>query len=506
MTPLVVGLDSSTQSTKAIAFDPSGTPVAEGRAPVTILNPRLGRFEQDPDEWVSAAHTALRGCMEGIDPARVEGLAISNQRETIAFLDAEGRPVRPAMVWLDERSGGEVRALSQSFGADRIHAISGRPPDLTPCLYRIEWLRRNEPEHFAATRLFADVQTVLVRALAGGEARTGWISADPMGLIDMEAKAWSEPLMQAVGIDATRLPAIHPPGTLLGHLTPEAATASGLPAGCPVFAAGGDGQLAGLGTNCTDPARAYVNLGTAVVSGVWSPDYATDRAWRTELAAQGEGYILETCLRSGAFLVNWFVDRFVPGGATPATFERLEAEASALPIGAEGVMVQPFWSGAMDPHWDVDARGVVLGLSGSHSPAHIYRAILEGITMWQARATASVERVTGSAVDHYVAIGGGANSALWRQMLADAGGRPVRVSDTVEASALGAAMIAAAGAGWHPSIEAAAAAMAGETRATDPDPATAERWAALSDIHAGLYEATAETNRRLVAFAAEGAR
>jgi xylulokinase len=500
--PLVIGLDSSTTATKAIAWDAAGAAVAEGRAPVALDNPRLGWFEQDPEDWRSAARAVLADCLAGLDPARVQGLAVSNQRETVAFLDAEGRAVRPAITWIDERARTQVRTVPEAVGAERIHAITGRWPDLTPCLYRIAWVRENERDAFAATRTVADVQTVLVRDLCGGPPRTGWASADPMGLFDLREKAWSAPLLAAVGLDAGRLPEPHPPGTPLGAVTAEAAAATGLPEGCPVFAGGGDGQLAGLGAGCTMPERAYVNLGTAVVSGVWSPDCLIDRGWRTEIAGQGEGYILETCLRSGTFLVNWLVERVMGAAGDPGVFDRLEAEARGLPIGSDGVMVLPYWSGVMDPHWDVDARGAILGLSGSHGQAHLHRAILEGITLTQAAATAAQEAATGRPVEHYVAIGGGARSALWRQMLADASGRPVRVSGTVEASALGAGMIAAYGAGWFGSIEEAAAAMAGETTEVAPDPTTAERYAELSAIHAGLYDATAETSRRLVAFAA----
>ena len=500
--PLVIGLDSSTTGTKAVAWDPRGAAVAEGRAPVAMANPSLGRFEQDPEEWWSAACVALRRCLSDVSPERIEGLAISNQRETVAFLDAEGRSVRPAMVWLDERARGEVHAMAARMGAE-IHRVTGRPPDLTPCLYRLEWMRLNEPDLYRATACFADVQTVLVGHLAGGPPRTGWISADPLGLLDLQAKDWSPMLLDALELTPDRLPAIHPPGTELGRVTSEAAQATGLRAGTPIFAAGGDGQLAGLGTGCTRPDRAYVNLGTAVVSGVWSPLYRVDRAWRTEIAAQGEGYILENCLRSGTFLVDWFARRFAGGGGCGAgVLDRLEREASALPIGSEGVMVQPYWSGVMDPHWDVDALGVILGLGGSHGPAHIYRAILEGITLDQVLRTRATERALGAPIDHYVAIGGGAASPLWRRMLADASGKPVRVGGTLEASALGAGMIAAFGAGWHGSIVAASEAMAGKTWAVEPDPAAGDRYGELMAIYEGVYAATAETNRRLTAFAA----
>lgn len=501
--PLVIGIDSSTTSTKAIAFDATGALVAEGRAAIEMTNPALGHFEQDPADWWRSTASALKDLTAEIDASRVAALAVSNQRETLGIFGADGEPVRPAILWLDERARIEVRELAGKLGTERIHAITGRMPDLTPALYRMLWVLKNEPEVARRIDKFADVQSYLVHRLAGGPLRTGWPSADPLGAFDLQKKEWSAPLLEALGLTADRLPVAHRPGTELGKVSAAAAAATGLPEGTPIIAGGGDGQMAGLGTNCTMPERAYINLGTAVVSGVWSPTYLYDRAWRTEIAAQGDGYILENCLRSGTFLINWFVDQFVPGGRSdPNVYKRLEEEALALPIGAEGVMVLPYWSGVMDPHWDVDARGAVFGLSASHKPAHVYRAILEAITFDQVRRTKTMEDAMARPIDHYVAIGGGASSPLWRQMLADCSGKEVRISATVEASALGAAMVAAAGAGLYPSIVAAAEAMAGDTTPVTPDEAAGARYRRLIDIYAGLYQASAETSHRLVAFAA----
>ncbi|WP_282610014.1 FGGY-family carbohydrate kinase [Pelagibius sp. Alg239-R121] len=502
---LVIGLDSSTQSTKAIAWNAAGEAVAEGRALIPLSNPRLDCFEQDPLDWWTACSEALNACVAQVGPERIDAVAISNQRETIAFLDDRGEATYPAITWLDERARVQVESFSESFGPERIHRITGRPVDITPCLYRLLWMKENEPEVYARTSNFVDVQSYLVQRLAGGPFKTGWISADPMGLFDMEGKCWSQELLAALAIDASQLPEACPPGAELGRVTSEAETETGLKAGTPIFAAGGDGQCAGLGTNCVQPDRAYINLGTAVVSGVWSPDYRTGPAWRTEIAAQGDGYILENCLRSGTFLVDWFVDRFMPGGRSdPEVFTRLEAEALEVPIGSNGLLIQPYWSGVMDPYWDISARGAILGLGGSHGAAHIYRAILEAITIDQVMRTGETETALGHPISHYVAIGGGAASPLWRQMLADASGKQVLISDTVEASALGAGMIAAFGAGWYPSIVAAAAAMSGRTQAIEPDAGKGERYRALLEIYRDLYQATSSINKRLVRFAAEG--
>lgn len=505
---LVIGLDSSTQSTKAIAWNRSGHAVAEGRADVPMDNPRLDCFEQDPTDWWRSSVEALQACVRklkdvGQQVSDIQGLAISNQRETLGFMDQHNEAVYPAMVWLDERSRNEVASFPAAFGIERIHRITGRMPDLTPCLYRFIWLREHEPLAWENTHCFVDVQAYLVQRLCGGEYRTGWISSDAMGIYDMQAKQWSEPLLDAIGLNASRLPVPHPPGTLLGTITPEVAQLTGLPNDLPIYAAGGDGQCAGLGVNCTVSDRAYMNLGTAVVSGIWSPDYQYNTAWRTELAAQGEGYIYENCLRSGAFLINWFVEQFVAKGrADAAVFERLERAAIELPIGSDGLLIQPYFSGSMDPHWDASARGVMLGLSGSHTEAHIYRAIVESITLDQVMRTEDMERAANQIINEVIVIGGGANSPLWRQMLADALGKPIHISTTVEASALGAGMIAAYGAGWYGSITEAANNMAGNTTVIEPNAERHIVYQELLSIYRKLYHATVDLNHEMVNFAA----
>ena len=502
----VIGLDSSTQSTKAIAWNKHGEACAEGRADIPMDNPRLDCFEQNPGDWWSSSVNALKDCVSELTKSHpdhtIQGLAISNQRETLGFMNAQHEPAYPAIVWLDERSRSQVESFPAAFGAERIHQITGRMPDLTPCLYRFAWMKEHEPQAWTDTRWFVDVQSYLVQRLCGGHYRNGWISADPMGLFDMVEKRWSEPLLNALQLTADQLPEAHPPGTCLGNITAEAASLTGLPDGLPIYAAGGDGQCAGLGVNCTIPDRAYINLGTAVVSGIWSPEYRYNTSWRTELAAQGEGYIFENCLRSGAFLVNWFVDQFVARGKADASvFEQLEQAAQKLPIGSDGLLVQPYFSGVMDPHWDVSARGVMLGLSASHTEAHLYRAIVESITIDQVMRTEDMEQAAQQPISHVVAIGGGANSPLWRQMLADALGKPVHISSTIEASSLGAGMIAAFGAGWYQSITQAANAMAGSTTIVEPDPERHERYQTLLSIYRKLYHATAELNHDMVAFA-----
>lgn len=487
---LVIGLDSSTQSTKAVAWTATGTPVAEGRADIPLSQPRPGWVEQDVEDWWSAACTALRQLGDNIDMSRVAALAISNQRETVAFLDAGGKAVRPAVVWLDERARQEVELLSEELGRDTLHRVSGKPVDLTPVVYRLSWFRRHQPDVMERTAKIADVHCFLTGRLTGNWT-SSWTSADPFGVLDIKTMTWSEDFLNHLDIRAEQLGALARPGTVTGHVTPQASAHTGLPEGLPLIAAGGDGQCAGLGVDAAREGVVYLNLGTALITGAWAPDPMISLNWRTMTSPTGNGYFLEGCQRAGAFLLNWFVDTFAGGREDPSVFSRLEAEAAKIPVGSEGVTVCPYLTGCMDPHWDTGARASFNGLSPTHGLGHLYRAVLEAMTLESARAISAMKE-NGLTIEKIVAVGGGGNSALWTRMYADATGLPVHVSKSLEASSLGAAMSAACGVGWFETLDEAAASMSEQSAPVLPDRGTFQAWQDLSDRQFASYRPECE--------------
>jgi xylulokinase len=444
----------------------------------------------------------LRDLLRRVSPGRIAAVGISAQRETFAALSADGSPVRPAIVWMDRRCGGEVSWLAGQVGRGRIHEISGKPADLAPAVYRMAWMARHEPAVFRSTALFTDVHGYLAWRLTG-HFRTSWASADPLGLFDMRNRVWSAEILQALQVQPEQLPMAMAPGSVMGSVNDQAAELTSLPAGTPVVAGGGDGQAAGLGVNALTPGRAYLNLGTAVVAGVHSAEYRIGQAWRTMGSCGGNGYYLETSLRSGTFLIDWFLENCCSGTSRQEVRGRLESEAASLPVGSGGVLAVPYWGAVMTPYWDPDARGCLVGLTGAHRSAHLYRALLEGIAMEQAMVTAMIERDAGLQVREFVAIGGGSESDLWCQIFADACNKPLKRLQTVEASSLGAAMCAAAGAGWFDSVPAAAEAMsAGIARVTEPSANRALRYAELLEIYREIYPRLRQTFRKLHDFCA----
>ena len=492
---IVIGIDSSTTATKAIAWNSEGYPLAEGRSVIPLSNPRPGWYEQNPEDWWKSAYESLQQLWKTVSPERVAALAIANQRETVVPLDKKGNAVRPAILWLDERCFDEVTWLSDKVGKENLHHITGRPPDMTTAVYSVAWMLRREKELYKQVNKFVEVHGYLVGKLTG-ELKTSWASADPMGVFDIHEQEYSTTILEALELAPHHFAEAFESATPLGEVTSEAANATGLQKGTLVVAGGGDGQAAGLGLNATSSERAYLNLGTAVVSGIYSQEAHITPACRTLIACNG-GYILETLLRSGTFLLTWFVDTFLDG---KADWERLEHEASNVPLGSEGLLLVPHFSGCMTPYWDGGARGVLLGLSGAHKRPQLYRALLEGLTLEQVMMTQGVEEFSNKKIEEYVLTGGGANNKLWSQMVADVSGKQVLHPHSTEATNLGAGMLAAVAAGWYKTRNEAAASMSQVVGSLEPNAKNHQRYQDLLAVYRKVYPQVNTLNQKLSSF------
>jgi sugar (pentulose or hexulose) kinase len=454
---IVIGLDCSTTAVKAIAFDSQGKAFVKATESIPLYSPSLGYYEQDANDWWTSATNTLRKITRQMDPGRIAALAISNQRETFVPLKKNRDILRPAIIWLDERCKNEVETFAKKIGKNRIHRITGKPADYAPVVYRLAWMKKYEPALFKKIGMICDVNTFIVWKLTG-EFKTSWASADPLGLFDLNNKKWSPIVLNALGLKENQLPETYNPGIILGKLTREAGKSTGLNSETLIVAGGGDGQCAGLGSNVLTSNRAYLNLGTAVVAGVYGKQYKTSKAFRTMAACSESGYYYECSLRAGTFAIDWFIEKIlnVIKPEQPGIYKRLENEARRISPGSSGLMFLPYLSGAMNPYWDINAKGAFIGLSSFHRRGHFYRSILEGIAFEQLIAISGAEKETGTRVKEFIAIGGGSASVFWLSIIADITGKVVCVPEDTEASALGAAIAAAVGAGWYQSFEQAA--------------------------------------------------
>jgi len=486
----VIGVDCSTTAAKAVVWDGQGVALAQHRQTFELSQPRSGYGEQNAEDWIAATAAAVRRAVQTVDTSRIGALCITHQRESFVCLDDGGRPLRPAMLWLDTRATAEV----EQYGTQAVHEVTGKPPNPTPAWYKLLWLAEHEPDTMARVAKVVDVQGFLVGRLTGRWA-TSWASADPLGLVDMRSFDYDDGLLGACGLKRDQLPELAPPGSVVGYLADDVAADLGLPCGLPVVAGAGDGQCAQLGVGITAPGRAYLNLGSGVVSGSFTPDYVYGSEFRTLAAAIPGGYTVETFMGGGTVNLNWFVDKFA--GVDPRALgldltaeQILETAAAQLPPGADGLMALPYWAGALTPYWDHHARGVLLGLTGIHGKSHVYRALLEGVAFEQRLLTDGAEHALGTPIEDVIVLGGGSRSKLWCQIISDVLCRRVLVVREPESTCLGAGVLAAAAVGIHASIGEAAEAMSGTSGCYEPDAATMGTYSDLYAVYRQIYPAT----------------
>lgn len=494
---LVVGVDCSTTAAKAIVWAADGTPLSSARVPYELSQPRPGWGEQNAEDWWSAFCGAVRRAVQTVDASRIGAVCVTHQRESFVCLDSDGQPLRPAMLWLDGRAVREV----EEFGDETVHRITGKPPNPTPGWYKLLWLARNEPDTIARVNKVVDVHGFIVQRLTG-EWLTSVASADPLGLVDLASGTYAPALLEACGLDLSHMAELRPPGEVLGPLLDDVAESLGLPKGTLVVSGAGDGQAAQLGTGITEPGAAFLNLGSGIVSGTVSEVYTYGREYRTLCAATPKRFSLETFMGGGTFNLTWFVERFSAVdpralGLDVSAESILETAAAQLPAGAEGLLVLPYWTGALTPYWDHNAKGVILGLTGVHGKAHVYRALLEGMAFEQRFLTEGAEAVLPNPVERLIVLGGGSRSPLWCQIISDVLRRPVEIVREPESTCLGAGMLAAAGTGLHASIGDAAVAMSGTSRRHEPQPRVPELYERLYAVFREIYPALAPVFGRL---------
>ncbi|MGD7732649.1 xylulokinase [Propionibacteriaceae bacterium G57] len=484
---LVIAVDSSTTSTKAIVVDAEGTVLAEGRAEVPMSTPRVDFYEQDPREWWRTTNAAIKEAvsnLSGPNRGRITHVCATIQRQSFALVDHAGQPLRPGILWLDGRAAEQVRRL----GSEDLHVLSGFQPDVTPSFYKIAWLRDNEPEVLDRAAKVVGVHAYLVYAMTGR-----WVdsrgTADSLGLFDMSKQEFSDELLDLVGLRREQLPELVDSASSIDIVLPSVSKGWGLTQAVTLVASCGDGQAAALGAGAIGTDEAYLNMGTALVAGVHSPTYEHAGVFRTDAAGLPGQYVLEIVQNSGAYLAGWFRqelgDPTLEGKPDPA----LEAAAAAVPAGCGGLVTLPYWNAVQSPHWDPIAKGAIVGLAGAHTRGVMYRSVLEGISIEMASNLKGLQETTGVPLTTIRVVGGGQRSPLWRQIMTDACGVGLTEVNQSEVSAMGAAVMAMAAAGAHDSIESAAKAMASLGSTSEPDMATHERYNELGAIQAQVYPA-----------------
>ncbi|GMV25437.1 MAG: xylulokinase [Phycisphaerae bacterium] len=504
---ILLGIDVGTSSVKALAIDTAGRVLATASASYPLLQPQTGWTEQDPADWWNATVQAVRAVLASpaLGPAAtVAGVGLSGQMHGSVLLDrhardnsaADARALRPALLWNDQRTAAECSQIERDLGGRRRAVeLVGNAPLTGFTLPKLLWVRGHEPH------IWSKVATVLmpkdfIRLKLTGELATDVGDASGTLLFNVDDRSWSDEAIRRVGIDRGLLPPAFESAAVTGRVSAWAARQTGLPEGAIVVGGSGDNQAGAVGSGVVSPGFVLATLGTSGVIYAHAeaprkdlpPEGVTPGRLHTMCAATGtdrhrRGWCVTGVTLSAAGSLQWVRDQLFP----QSSFDDLLDQAATVEPGCDGLVFLNYLTGERCPYADPAARGGWIGLTARHTRAHMIRAVIEGVTFSMAQILDLVRSI-GVPVRAVRIGGGGAKSALWRQMQADLYGLPVITTNTEEGPAFGAALLAGVGANVWTSVEEATRATIREDEHRDPGP-DAPRYAEARRRHQELWPA-----------------
>jgi xylulokinase len=455
----LLGIDVGTGGTRALVIDERGRVISSATAEhEPFASPQIGWAEQRPEDWWHACCLAVR---EALGSAHLTGdyigcVGFSGQMHGAVMLDARDEVVRPALIWCDVRTEKQCRDFTDRVGEERLIQLTCNPalPNFT--LTKLLWVRSNEPENWRRVRSVM-LPKDYVRFRLTGERAIDMADASGTLLLDVANRRWSGEILHAAEIDTSVLPGLYESPEICGKVTATGAAATGLKIGTPVVAGAGDQAAGATGMGIVAPGAVSATIGTSGVVFAATDRPALDVKGRLHTfchAMPGRWHVMGVTQAAGLSL-RWFRDRFGAGAADGRDpYERLTEEAAEAPPGCDGLLWAPYLMGERTPHLDPNARGALIGLTASHTRAHVIRSILEGVAFSLKDSFTLFEEMA-LPVNRIRLGGGGARSALWRQIQADIYGHEVEIVEAEEGAAYGAAILAGVGAGVWNSVDAA---------------------------------------------------
>ena len=483
--PYVIGCDVGSQGTNAALYAADGTLVASAYEAYDLAFPNPGWAEQEPDLWTAAVESTCRRlvdeCPDG--PSAIKGLSFGSQLDGMVVCDAAGRRLRPALIWMDRRAEAQAAALAERISPADFYRAVGANLDSSHAVFKALWVRDLEPDLWRNAASLQSPGTYVLRHATGITA-VDHSNASSLALLDPRTRTWSEQVLAETEIDRAMLPTLGGGPDPVGTVTAVFAEASGLAPDTVVAIGCGDEMAATLGAGVFEPGEVCDVVGTAEPVCAASAEPREDPTMLVECHphADPDAWLLENPGFVSGGNLRWWRDQFAPEerrheqeGLGDA-YDELSGEAARIAPGSDGVVFLPAMQGAMAPEWNGAARGVFYGLTLAHTRDHMTRAVLEG-SAFGLRDILEAMKNAGLDVRRLTIVGGGAKGPLWRQIKADVTGLPVRVPESVETTATGAAILAAVGSGVHASVsDAVKAFVAFRPEEHEPDPAARDAY------------------------------
>jgi xylulokinase len=481
MTDVLLGVDIGTSSTKGVIAHADGKVLATAQRPHRTDYPQAGFMEHDPDEvwWKDFTEIVAELLPQADGP--VKGVSVSGIGPVTLLADADGRPLRSAILYNDTRAQAEIDELIERYGAEEINERALSRISHQSIGPKLLWLQRNQGEIWDKTKQLLMANSYIVERLTGEYTLDSISASFCIPMFDPRERAWVDDWTEAVA-PGLALPRVIEPWETAGTISAKGAEETGLPEGIPVCAGTVDAFVESASVGVRDPGDVMLTYGTTMgVAGVLDEPRASSALNSTPGAFPGRYIMIGPTATSGA-LTNWL--RAI---SSNKPFEELLAEAADTPPGAAGLVALPYFAGERTPLWDPDARGVMAGLTLSHTRGHLYRAMLEA-TAYSARAIFDALHDDGVRTERIVAVGGGTKGGLWTQIVSDVTGLPQELSKETIGASYGDALFAARAAGLVDDMDT----WADYAETVEPKPERKELYDRLYGIYTKLYPATVE--------------
>lgn len=510
---VTLGIDVGTSGTKTLAIDERGRILAGATAEYPCSHPRPGWSEQDPDSWWDATVATVRDVLAKaqLKPADVAGIGLSGQMHGSVFLDQDGRVIRPALLWNDQRTQAQCDEIEQRAGGrEALIRLVGNRATTGFTAPKLLWLRENEPRNWERVRQVLLPKDYIRYRLTGTYA-TEVSDASGTLLLDVAHRRWSTELLSKLEIDAALLPPCFESPEVSGVVSALGAEATGLAPGTRVVGGGGDQPAGAVGNGIVRPGAVSATMGTSGVIFAHTDEPGFDPLGRLQRgchAVPGAWHVMGVVLAAGGSF-QWFRNELGKAEIAAAKAQGVDPyflltdEAALAGPGAEGLFFLPYLTGERTPHFDPDAKGAWVGLTVRHGRMHLVRSVLEGAT-YAMRDSLELIREMGAPMNEIRVSGGGARNPLWRQLQADIYGQDVHTINAIEGPAFGVALLAQVGTGGFASVPEACDATIQRVETARVDPKTKAFYDRAYAVYQQLYRDLSGSFRTISALVSSG--
>lgn len=474
-----IGIDLGTSGVKLLLMESGGRILAEHNESYPIYHPFPLWSEQNPEEWWEAVKKGLKKLLEGQNGANVKGISFSGQMHGLVALDGKDSVIRPCILWNDGRAEKQTEYLNETVGKAKISGFTGNIAFAGFTAPKILWLKENEPQNYGRIAKILLPKDYLAFKFTGKYC-TDFSDASGTLLLDVKNKRWSEEMCAICGVKANQLPELHESYEPIGTILPELAAELSLSEDVQIVIGAGDNAAAAIGTGTVDKGKCNISLGTSGTIFLSDDTFSVDskNALHSFCHADG-GWHLMGCILSAASCRKWWLEVL-------GTNDYAADEQNIAATETDGLLFLPYLAGERSPHNDVNAKGAFIGLTAVTTRAQMSRAVMEGVA-FALRDCLEVAKSNGLTIEQTTVCGGGANSRVWREIIASVLNLPVYFQQSEQGPSFGAAVLAMVGCGKYVSVQEAIKALVKIKYEISPDKNAVEKYNRKYQIYSKLY-------------------